>query len=1409
MTACIWVGIRTENYGMSDVLVLRGHSSDMIGVEEGTSHGGVVQWDYENRDGVGDGDDGRRCDVEENWVEGFEDVLESGRYEAQLKVLFENCDDSQRGRLGHSGLVELGEQLQLGSHLPRLLNLLLGDDVTATATFEEFKETLVMLLTSSRADACDEDEPADQANVHESAVEAKDDEVEVEPKYMKGGKRYGRRSRPESFAVDHKSHTEATNIASTPCGEFKEAVFVGANGSTFEACGQSWSSPGLSYHTFDDDHNMLRVPALTEERVRFVCRGLGLDPERLRRDDAANLCVTLGVHQPFEDILPSFADDGPLDFSLLLKALLFPHPPFPTSSTPYVQHTSHLCQEDPDRRKATPYQLFSASPEPLFSALDDGYDCVRAQDVLDLWGKHGVLNGEEVLKALGLAGEVMLSRTDLELALECELQAQRNSVSFAAIASHRAELQGMRCDLMQLGQERDKLKDDLDKAERCRSQLAFEMDEQQELIENLNSSRLSELANEHQGQISSLRADFAREREQAGHQMRVEQDRQEEEASSLRVEQALLQQHVSVLLRENSRLEGELLEMAGSLAKAERHANELQECRKQHLELDGVHEFCTDCFSGEENFALILKNYKQQIRELQDRNDELEAKNEELQVHGGNRGVRGHEKRLRPDGDEQYSGIVNGSARGILEGDSLETNVDVKLPNGIGPAEHRSASFSVELELEQLKEVHKLELQGLRDELAMELQVSKQEFDQLMAMRESNAHKALEAQLEELKLSKRLQVEVETELVKTTEELQQLKCEVEQKTNDTSEVDHYFKEMQEEFQLLQDSNKATCEELYETKCALSLSQQETQNLQAALKEAEREIGNRPVVPMPGVTEGLGNVDRVGMEAESTNDLQDALEAMNIEEEENFVQVLEREECCAPKVSDMVAQLEEGQERMQQQKCYCREKLEDSAVCKDLAEKRAAELDKQNEHLQVEVKTLQDKIARQQAKEKALYERLAEVQASVSRQYEKAKNSIRLETIAAHQEAAARIIRLEVDVSAAEESVREMAAERIASLNEFKDLQSQNGRLLRLEREHTLCREAKNKNEEKLQTLLHEVYMLNGNLREVSSQRDKLHSDILLIEQDKESLQKEVSRLCETRKALQDKVFNLEDVQSELEQAQNENASLHEELSRMAQEQAELHGYEADLTKAQHTISKLEKEIKTREDQIVQLKAYHESLWKRTVVRMGEVEGNLKGMRAALQEKAAFLNEQHMGEREHVEERKPIDEETTVGLTRMDIITKEYGGRPWESRQNVSSLIFLKYIFIFNIPFNKFDKLVVLSSLSLVYAPLPFLPSLQMAPHPTPLVRRPNASILCFLPNLVSLTPLLLCTHSSQSYSTAPEFCLLHLKRWKSFFLEPSALTLQLDRTASAHTSSRPVLLLFHFLFLPFSPCRLP
>ena len=57
--------------------------------------------------------------------------------------------------------------------------------------------------------------------------------------------------------------------------------------------------------------------------------------------------------------------------------------------------------------------------------------------------------------------------------------------------------------------------------------------------------------------------------------------------------------------------------------------------------------------------------------------------------------------------------------------------------------------------------------------------------------------------------------------------------------------------------------------------------------------------------------------------------------------------------------------------------------------------------------------------------------------------------------------------------------------------------------------------------------------------------------------------------------------------------------------------------------------------------------------------------------------------------------------------------------------------------IFHPPFIAGGTLL---SLSLEYAPLPSLPSLQIAPQLTPLVKRLNALIICLLPNPVFTTP---------------------------------------------------------------------
>jgi len=79
--------------------------------------------------------------------------------------------------------------------------------------------------------------------------------------------------------------------------------------------------------------------------------------------------------------------------------------------------------------------------------------------------------------------------------------------------------------------------------------------------------------------------------------------------------------------------------------------------------------------------------------------------------------------------------------------------------------------------------------------------------------------------------------------------------------------------------------------------------------------------------------------------------------------------------------------------------------------------------------------------------------------------------------------------------------------------------------------------------------------------------------------------------------------------------------------------------------------------------------------------------------------------------------------------------------------------------------------------------------------------------LCVCFHILCPQPLTLGTHPSLSYPTAPGLCILHVRRWRSFW-KPSTLTLLLDRTASVPVSEKPALLHLLILSLPSSPCHL-
>ncbi|XP_071370846.1 ninein-like protein, partial [Centroberyx affinis] len=136
---------------------------------------------------------------------------EHSRYVAQLKAEFDGCDSTATGFLDRDELTELCRRLQLDTHLPLLLHTLLGEQPysrthththTHTHTllgeqpysrvnFEEFKEGFVAVLSRSLDFSTSEEE----SSYLEPVVPE-----EVKPKFVKGTKRYGRRSRPDSKA---------------------------------------------------------------------------------------------------------------------------------------------------------------------------------------------------------------------------------------------------------------------------------------------------------------------------------------------------------------------------------------------------------------------------------------------------------------------------------------------------------------------------------------------------------------------------------------------------------------------------------------------------------------------------------------------------------------------------------------------------------------------------------------------------------------------------------------------------------------------------------------------------------------------------------------------------------------------------------------------------------------------------------------------------------------------------------------------------------------------------------------------------------------------------------------------------------------------------------------------------------
>lgn len=117
--------------------------------------------------------------------------------------------------------------------------------------------------------------------------------------------------------------------------------------------------------------------------------------------------------------------------------------------------------------------------------------------------------------------------------------------------------------------ERKKLRSDLEKAEKLKSLMASEVDDHHAAIERRNEYNLRKLDEEYKERIAALKNELRREREQILQQANKQRLELEQEIEKLKTDENYIRDRLALSLKENSRLESELLETGEKLVEYE------------------------------------------------------------------------------------------------------------------------------------------------------------------------------------------------------------------------------------------------------------------------------------------------------------------------------------------------------------------------------------------------------------------------------------------------------------------------------------------------------------------------------------------------------------------------------------------------------------------------------------------------------------------------------------------------------------------------------------------------------------------------------------------------------------------------------------------------------------------------
>ncbi|XP_060939029.1 ninein [Limanda limanda] len=861
----------------------------------------------------------------------MDDGREQDRYKEQLKELFNTFDSSGCGSLAPEELSDLCQSLHLEDATPTLLHALLQnqDRLTARVDFDQFKNALILVLSSSI-------EPP-QA---EEETFQKPESPEIQPKFVKGSKRYGRRSTPDSVEPIS-DFSEVTNVNPAE-GEDLEDNYDSAvprkreRWNAHESNTEEYEAEG-QMHLWNPDEpstprgSVVPLPSCLEERLRDACEELNVPWDRCADPtELLAVCEHLGL-EINEEFLQSLTGGGVMNVQELVSRVVNHNkPPTPSASTPYRQLKRHHSTQPFDeggRRTATSSVLTSTIGMRLFSTLDDGTGFTPAEYILDAWIDEGIENSTEILQALNFDLDGKLSLGDLTMALENELLVTKNGIHQAALASFRAEIRHLLERVDTELREKEKIRSDLEKAEKLKTQLATEVDEHHSAIERTNTLKLRKLEQEQKEKLAAVRSELMQEMDQIQQQAGLQREELEAEIQKIREDESFLRDHLSISVKENRRLEMELLDSTDKLVEAQSHISKLQTSLEKVMkekfgDLDpGSAEF----FLQEERIRNLSSGHEAQCRELQDRIDELQSELHDFHSLG-----RVHQTCIKPLSEE-------------LESKSPGMESDP----GIGSEDVQPFSMSLEAEMmmEQLKEQHLQEMEELRNQLETKINDFDTMVDQQRAtQQDQNSLAALQYQQEVQTLRE--------ELTSVQIHAQELQSQLEQVELERRRLERRPAQEREELEKLQEEEVGNLrQQLLETHTYTADLEEQLKNFEAEQSEAD-EIHHSEIEVLR--KQHAAEIQKLEEEQVELSKARLGEEMKNVQEERAELEKRFLEECETQKEQLQLRHEVELREKLEEVRLRFEEQQE--AFVQRLTqqwEKERAQLDEQkNESLQV-------------------------------------------------------------------------------------------------------------------------------------------------------------------------------------------------------------------------------------------------------------------------------------------------------------------------------------------------------------------------------------------------------------------------------------------------------------------------